>query len=360
MVAVKQAIRGALEKGDAQDPAFREKVYRQAFAALERSIQATPGTSAEDVRRRRDYLKTSISEIESEFQPARPAVPPSRREPSLGEPAPHRPPPRDAAPSIRPAAARAGNGDFAPSIDSADRLSPIDRPPGSVPPRRDPAKVKRRSRRRPFAMLFVLATLVAAVGIGAWWTMESGILKSAAERDTSVPNPPLLQEEDFDPDAEAGANGRGSAVQARGEWITIFSPSDPTSVSATAGVSAEVVEGEERAVLRLSGSGTDSAVRFDIGPGILERLAGRRVIFALVAQAQEGSETQISVSCNFGPLGGCGRSRYVVGPSEMEYLFETELPAGSPGSGGFISVVPDIEGQGRVLDIFSLRVSTAG
>lgn len=349
-MAVKQAIRGALEKGNAGDPAFRESVYRQAFAALERSMEASPGTSAEEARRRREFLKTSIAEIESEYQPARPAAQPPR------EPAPDRPPSREAAPSIRPHAAAAD--DFTPSIDSADRLSPTDGPSMAAPPRHGLGEAER-PRRRPFAILFVLATLIAAVGIGAWWTMESGILKSAAERDTSVPNPPLLREEDFDPDADASANGVGSTVQARGDWITVFSPSDPTTVSATAGVSAEVVEGEERTVLRLSASQADSAVRFDIGPGILEQLAGRHVIFALMARAEEGSETQISISCDFGPLGGCGRSRYVVGPSEMEYLFETKLPAGSPGSGGFIAVVPDIEGQGRVLEVFSLRVSVA-
>jgi hypothetical protein len=43
--AVKKAIRSALERGEANDRAFREKVYRQAFSALDRSLQTDHGQS---------------------------------------------------------------------------------------------------------------------------------------------------------------------------------------------------------------------------------------------------------------------------------------------------------------------------
>jgi hypothetical protein len=79
----------------------------------------------------------------------------------------------------------------------------------------------------------------------------------------------------------------------------------------------------------------------------------------VVARAQEGEETQISVDCNFGELGDCGRKRYLVGITREEFLFEVELPAGNPGSGGTIAINSDVEGQGRAVDLFAIRVSTA-
>ena len=90
--------------------------------------------------------------------------------------------------------------------------------------------------------------------------------------------------------------------------------------------------------------------------GALERFAGRTATFSLRARAQE-DETQITVTCDFGQLGQCNRLRYVVGPTITEYLFEVELANVAPSRGGTISIVPDIEGRSRMLDVFSIRVT---
>ncbi|WP_159592164.1 hypothetical protein [Chelativorans xinjiangense] len=336
MEAVKRAIRGALEKGDAQDRAFREKVYRQAFAALERSLQSRPQLSIEDVRQRRDRVKAVIVEIENEFIPA--VAPAPAPEPGFAEPGPE--------------------ADFVPRVEREDRLSAAEEPADDIAPPGDPlaSEAEMEGRRRPFAMLFLFATLIAAVGIGAWWTLQSGILQPAEERGAGLSAPPIAEEEDFDPGDGAPRPVAGT-IRAAGDWITIFSPEDPTTVRAQGGARAEVMD-EEEGFLRIAGA-PEAAVLFDVGQGVLERLAGRRVIFNITASAQEGQETQISVSCDFGTLGDCGRSRYLVGPSPSEYLLETELPAGEPVAGGTIAIVPDVEGEGRTLDIFSLRVATA-
>ena len=86
---IEKAIRNAFEKGDADDRAFRERVYRSAFAALERALQGNPELAPEDVAaRRRSDLQAKIAEIETEFIPAVPsadapappqAAPPCRR-----------------------------------------------------------------------------------------------------------------------------------------------------------------------------------------------------------------------------------------------------------------------------------------
>lgn len=342
--AVRTAIRRAFEKGDPGDRAFREKVYRQVFAAFERSLATHRDLSAEEMRLRRDRLKSVITEIESEFVPA--------REPQ----APAAPPPYAPEAAFPPQEAE----DAFPRVERDDRFGEA----GETEP--EPAYDERTPmagpvpRRRSFAMLFLISTLVAAIGIGAWWTIDSGILMTEAERDTSVPNPPAgTEEESFDPEASAPARTAVGPTEPTGDWITVFTPSDPTTAAAAAGAQAEVVEGDEPA-LRVSSPGADTAIQFDVGQGILERLAGRRAVFSLTASAEEGEETQISISCNFGDLGDCGRIRYVVGAAPGEYLFETRFPDRSPGVGGTIAVVPDIDGLGRRLYIHSIRVSPAG
>ena len=98
---------------------------------------------------------------------------------------------------------------------------------------------------------------------------------------------------------------------------------------------------------------------FDVGQGILEELNGKKAVFDIVARAAEGQETQISVSCEFGELGDCGRKRYVVGYERAEYLFEIELPARKPGASGTIAINSDFANEGKAVDIYEIRVSAA-
>jgi len=81
--AIEKAIRNAFEKGNAEDRAFRERVYRSAFAALDRVLQANPGVTVEAAIKRRKAVQEKITEIESEFLPA---VPDVVGRPPAGEP----------------------------------------------------------------------------------------------------------------------------------------------------------------------------------------------------------------------------------------------------------------------------------
>ncbi|TIS96141.1 MAG: hypothetical protein E5W87_30305, partial [Mesorhizobium sp.] len=74
--AIEKAIRNAFEKGNAEDRTFRERVYRSAFAALDRALQANPGVTVEVAIKRRKAVQAKITEIESEFLPAVPDVGP--------------------------------------------------------------------------------------------------------------------------------------------------------------------------------------------------------------------------------------------------------------------------------------------
>src|SRR4029450_10172973 len=64
---IEKAIRSAFEKGDAEDKSFRERVYRSAFAALDRALQQNPNVTVEAALKRRRALQAQIPDIEAEF-----------------------------------------------------------------------------------------------------------------------------------------------------------------------------------------------------------------------------------------------------------------------------------------------------
>lgn len=359
MDAIEKAIRNAFEKGDAQDRAYREKVYRSAFGALDRALQANPNTTVEVAIKRRKALSAKISEIETEFIPAVAAsAPVGNAAVELFEDELRARGPR---PGERP---QRQEPDFGLRIDPRDRAEHQPHAPGAqiAMPVDGKGSSKRRRGRR-LGLVLIAATLVSAVAIGLWFAADTGQFSSQQARDTSVPNPPAsFQEDDFLPDAPRTSTPPRLPGQAAdlSDWIVVFEPSDPTLVSASADATADVSENDGETFLRVRSGQSGAAVMFDVGQGILEQIAGRRAVFAVVARAEEDQETQISIDCNFGELGDCGRRRYIVGITREEFLFEIDLPAIRPGAGGTIAINSDITGQGRAIDIFEIRVSPEG
>jgi hypothetical protein len=334
--SIEKAIRDALAKGDANNRAYREKVYRSVLAALERANTADTQLSPEAIAHRRNVLKSHITAIETEYVPAvAPAVDSPAAAPGGAAPAPEVTPLRN-----EPAPAyRAGNEDSM-GARAEDRLSP-------------PDTNENRRRKRPYAAMFVAVTFVAALAIGAWWASETGLF---GRPDNSVPNPPtVLESEEFDPDTPPPL-GPGDTGQPR-DWVTLFSPDDPSSVTAPSGAVAQVKEDDDGTFLELRSGAGGEAVLFDIPAAVLQELAGGAAVFDIVARAEEGQETQFSVTCNFGEMGDCGRRRYIAGYERADYLFDVELPRGSPGAAGTIAIVPDVSGGGKVLHVFEVRVA---
>lgn len=393
MDVIETAIRNAFEKGDPTDRAFREKVYRSVFAALDRALKANPNITVEAAINRRKSLQAKIAEIETEFIPAVPAVEPDmaaaeralagveiRVEPSgAGSAAPV---PEIAAARAEPDL-RASRQATAPEVEPVGRVAPAATKPmpenkhrveprletGNDAPRRPagddaelPAQTERvvdAERRRPLAAIFLVVTLLSLGAIGAWWGFQTGLFKTPEEIDTSVPNPPVATgEEDFDPDEEpVGAPARPGQADAQRNWITVFTPTDPALVNAPGDTRAEVMEDESGSFIRIRSGASGSAITFDVGQGVLEQLAGKRAVFDIVARAEEGKETQISVDCNFGELGDCGRKRYAVGYEKGEFLFEIELPDKKPGAEGTIAINSDIANEGKAIDVYEIKAS---
>ncbi len=192
-----------------------------------------------------------------------------------------------------------------------------------------------------------------------WWATQTGLFRTLEGRGQTQTSAPMEGEEDYSPEPRAAAPRKpGEADQDRG-WIEVFSPADPTQVSAPSDARAEVMQDDSGTFLRIRSGSTGSAVSFDVGQGVLDRLAGKHAVFDIVARAEDGKDTQMSVDCNFGELGDCGRKRYGVGHERNEYLFEVEFPAKQPGAAGTIAINSDFERQGRAVDIYAIRVSTA-
>ncbi|MBZ9847168.1 hypothetical protein LB565_04085 [Mesorhizobium sp. CA14] len=397
MDPIEKAIRNAFEKGNAEDRAFREKVYRSAFAALDRVLQANPNVTVEAAISRRKAVQAKITEIESEFLPAVPEVtlPPENVAPAgNGAPDPRvEAPAESAAPAVdaplppsqtAPSPSITVDGPVQPDASDRPRSRVLPRVPDIMPdetalpdapslddspgapvgngaqvvPDRDERRI--RGRRLPLTAIFVVATLLAAAGIGLYFAKQTGVFKTAAELNTGPPEPtPTLDDEDSSQPAEPGSPQKPGEADQSKNWINVFSPADPTHVSAPSDAAAEVMKDDTGQFLRIRSGASGSAIAFDVGQGVLEKLAGKHAMFDVVARSEEGKETQISIDCNFGDLGDCGRKRYAVGHERNEYLFDVQFPNKHPGAAGTIAVNSDFDQKGKSVDIYEIRVSIA-
>ena len=379
MDPIEKAIRNAFGKGNADDRAFREKVYRSAFAALDRALQANPGITVEVAIKRRKAMQARIAEIESEFLPAvapqvqngeaapaaeapsvevepksrkdAPAKAPAvRRDPSIdgerdnaAEPAgPH--PAQPVVPDIVFEPILAGSSPAEPAPAAEDEVE--------VSPDRDERRAARR--RLPYGAMLLGLLLLGAIGGGLWWGAKSGLLKAPAPVNGATP----ATEGGTPSEGVQGLATPGEADKARA-WITVFTPSDPTQVSAPSDAKAEVMQDDTGSFLRVRSGASGSAVSFDVGQGVLEKLAGKHAVFDILARSEEGKETQMSLDCNFGEMGDCGRKRYVVGQERNEYLFDVQFPDKQPNAAGTIAINSDFDKQGKSVDIYEIRVSVA-
>lgn len=372
---IEQAIRSAFEKGDASNQAFREKVYRQAFAALDRVLQANSGVTVETAMRRRKALQAKIVEIEQEFLPgrARPAPPPPEPapEPILSEaqvseaPEVDRddvPPPVDVEvkrdqPEVRVEAPKTSKPVRVEPVvaEEGDLTHPVVTPE-RIRLRADADKPEPRSRRRisRFASFFVAASLFSLIAMGIWWGIQTGLIGRGDQTEpvAVVPADP----EDFEPGADEPPVQSSQAPAGR-PWIAVFEPGDIDAMSAPADATAEIIKGDNGDFVRITSGDSGSAILFDVGQGVLEQIAGKNVTFDIVAKAEDGEDTQMSVLCNFGELGDCGRKRYLVGNARSDYLFDIQMPNKKPGAGGTIAINSDFDKAGKSVDIYEIRVS---
>ena len=222
-----------------------------------------------------------------------------------------------------------------------------------------PKPRKEKRRRGVFASIFSAAVMLSFLGIGIWWLIESGALKTAAERDTGVPNPPPSLSRD---DYAGGPQQLNPGAGFSGEWASVFTPGRDGTPQIRGNASAEVIEEEGSNVLRIiSGTGDESGeVLVPLGAEVMQALAGRQSVLALTVRSATHETTQIYVKCEFSVLGDCGRRRFDVTYDTTDILFSLDYDrALAPNEGGHLVINSDISGAGKGIDLLAVRIKPA-
>lgn len=411
MSGLETAIRSALERSDRANPEIRARIYQSARQALEAGLRKQDITDINVVSAQRQRLEATIRQIEAEER-TRPTeevsispeldAPHVAPQPAAEQPAQQHEPvmsvrgeTRDtrfsahASASVEPEAAESGPA--APESDFGDmRAGPADhlgadsdiRPATAAAPaaartmnfKPERAAVRRKPRKF-FSRLLVFCILLAFLGVGAWWIKTSGVFMSAAQRDTSVRNPPAhVDSQDFsggnsdedtsnDEDNSGPVNPGLATIDPQNsfseEWVAILKPTEASKVTAGAQAKAENVSENDGPAVRLTSlsSGADGAASVQVPVNVLQQMAGKPSTIALTLQSTSDTPTQITVECDFGSLGNCGRHRFTVSRQKTDALFQVRYDRSlAPTSPGRLIINSDVDGKSRGINVYAIRV----
>lgn len=221
------------------------------------------------------------------------------------------------------------------------------------------AKAKPRRRRGLFSRIFIFVVILSSIGIAAWWVYSTGLLLTAAERQTGVPTPtPTASADDFsgnsqEPKTIDPQRGFSSA------WLDIFKPSDARAVKAGPNATVEVLGASDGQAVKIASrsSDADGAAIFTVSPDILREMVGKTSTIAITVQSTGEKPVQFAVSCEFDRLGGCSRHRFTANPEQADLLFRVTLPpAVTPNAPGQFIINTDMSGNGAGINVYSIRV----
>lgn len=410
MSGLETAIRSALDRSDRANPEIRARIYQSARQALEAGLRKQDITDINVVSAQRQRLEETIRHIEAEER-ARPAedmsVSPQLDAPHVASnaarPAAEQPVQHEAVMSVRgetrdpplsahtsspveseasepPASAgdfgdmRAGPADHL-GADSDIRPAPAAAPANARSMNFKPERAAvRRKPRKFFSRLLVFCILLAFLGMGAWWIKTSGVLMSAAQRDTSVRNPPAhVDSQDFsgdnsdddtaDDDNSGPVNPGLATIDPQNrfseEWIEVLKPTEASKVAAGTQAKAENVSENEGPAVRLTSlsTGSDGNASVEVPVTVLQQMAGKPSTIALTLQSTSDAPTQITVECDFGSLGRCGRHRFTVSRQKTDALFQVHYDRSmAPTSAGRLIINSDVDGKARGVNVYAIRV----
>ncbi|MGV1870937.1 hypothetical protein [Agrobacterium rosae] len=383
MSGLETAIRNALEKSDRSSAEVRARIYQSSRQALEAGLRKQGIEDPEVVAQQRQRLETLVHAIESEERnrllnvvedhvrreaaraPAAPAsvgqVPPTisstQREDDV---LPVEAEVRGDVPEEKTTDHDTGDFRAERGVVAPDARSASDADMGSLAftPQR---AAKARRKKRLVARLFIYFTLLAFLGFGAWWVYSSGLLLSPSERDTGVPNPPPeVQSEDF---TGAEAKPEPSLEAGRGfsdAWNEIFNADRGNSGLQTGSLAAvEGISTPAGKAVRLTSrvAEADGNVSIAVPTEVLREMAGKSSTIAITLQSSSDRQTQLSISCDFGSLGDCARHRFTATPERADMLINVSFDRTlAPNSPGRIIINSDIDGNGRPVNLYSVRI----
>lgn len=254
----------------------------------------------------------------------------------------------------------------APSFDvetsepvSADTQAPAPRPEVIHMPPERASKPRRKSRWK--ARAFALVTLAAFGAAGWWWVESTGLTLPKAVRDGSVPNPPpSVIEEDFD-----GAKQLKSLSRQGGygdEWTRLYEAGKTNSASAGPQATARVEQSGSGPYLAITSSspGIDGSVSIDLPESVIASMQGKSSHIALMLEGDD-KPVQVTVECEFGGLGNCGRHRFLLSKNKNDLMFEVKVkPDGAADGPGRLLINADAGGEGNSARLFSIHVLPGG
>lgn len=402
MTGLETAIRNAIARAGTPNAEARGRIYQSARMAVEKSLAKE---AADDAMRaeQRTRLNSIIATIENEYRDSSPA-PIARSaegdEAAFGERASREMPgvavPRSAEPSapvVAPdpgAASRREDRPFVPPVAPLD-VSPPDRNrhdpqlevrlddrlsaqrPVDVAPRAagtrnwfgrrkdrrsETAAPVEKPRRRSGVGFFLVQLLILAglLGGALWWISAQGGLEEAgrrlADRGAALMGP--------GPGGTGAPGQRVGAGQFEEDWAVLFEPSG-TALPEVGGAASASFEDDE-AVPFLSivsvAAGAEGEVRVPLDMQTLGAFGGSRVLVALTMRA-DGEPTQIYIRCALTTADDCRRQRFTVNQTTNDLLFDIDLPANIANSDGHLIINSDVAGEGRGIDLFSVRLQPA-
>jgi cytoskeletal protein RodZ len=386
-----------LERSDRANPEIRARIYQSARQALEAGLRKQDITDIGIISAQRQRLEATIRAIEGEERARPPETPvlPEVEAPYVPSATPQQPMQQrqeqepvmsvrdrsDAAETpvpVEPAAPESDFGDMRAGpadhlgADSDERQAAAPTATRSMNFKPERAAFRRKPRKF-FSRLLVFCILLAFLGVGVWWIKTSGVFMTAAQRDTSVPNPPAhVDSQDFngnnndtsDDDDNSGPANPGLATidpqnSFSEEWIEIFKPTDLAKVVSGTQAKAENVSENDGPAVRLTSqtNAADGNASVEVPVNLLQQLAGKSSTVALTLQSTSDAPTQITVECDFGSLGSCGRHRFEVTRQKADALFQVRYDRSlAPTAPGHLIINSDVDGKARGINIYAIRV----
>ena len=383
MSGLETAIRNALARSERANAEVRARIYQSARNALEAGLRKQEISDPETIAAQRHRLEATIHQIEAEERAERVATPSreARVEPEAEvRPEPVRRAEREARPepaldaeshaeaewrmeaerpatsdigAIRPERAD-GFGKAGKPATSAGKAAAVAEATDFRPER---AAKPRKRRGRLFSFLLVVATLIAACAALAWWVQTSGLLEELQNgADASTP-PATVSGEDF-----AGEDPIKKALDTQSrftaDWRAVFAPAETAKLSAGAAGRFEAVSTNEGPAVRITSTSPErrGAVEIAVSPDVLGEMGGKTSTIAMTLQAVGDKPVQITVECDFGTMGGCGRHRFTVS-ERTDILFQVEFEGSlSPSEPGHLLLNSDITGGDASVNLYAVRI----
>lgn len=393
MAGFEDLIRSTLIKSGNPTPERRQAIYQSSRQALERMLSQNASLDEKAIGTQRQRLEAAIEKIEAGYSAQRAAAAPTiaTAPPAAANPAPRTPsaPPAAVSPPVAPTVEPQVSRPVPPPMPQTRvETPPVVDPPRPVapsvasfqqqepPPVQHPAEpaVQHQSvdqdfdpsgvenpgddsaerllrERKPYAKMLLWTIILVGIGVAIWWAITFGPAMIKQQLGGSVPNPgTTIESGSFVPTEEEG-------------WSTLFNPAEDASniVSGDRGTADLFQEGNNNFVRLSSNSGSSHVLKIKIPNGSLLPLQGKAATFEVLLRNPGEKQHQFAIFCEFASMGTCGRKRFNAGKKVEAFIFDVlmnDVPLGD-NEDAFLTINPDLGGNGNALDLFAIRVRSS-